>query len=222
MARCAALLDVDGTLVDSNYEHVQAWNQAFRQHGFVLPEAWIHRAIGMGGDKLVPHLLQTAEDDPRVTILGDLHDRIFRQQYIDGIQPLPGTAAFFDRLAAEHYLSVLATSAKPDELEQYVRLLGLEGRLAATVSKRDVHHTKPAPEIFAVACDKLGMAPAQVIVVGDSVWDVKAALRIGARCVGLCTGGFDREELRREGAAAVYDDLPTLLEQWQDSPFTRA
>lgn len=219
MTKRAAILDIDGTLVDSNYEHVRAWYDAFRQFGIVVPEAWIHRSIGMGGDKLVPHLLNSDENDPRVKPLSDAHDRIFRAQYIEGIQALPGTAAFFDCLEQHGYAMALATSAKPDELEHYIRLLGLGDRLAATVSKGDVQETKPAPEIFAVACEKLGLDPSRGIAVGDSVWDAESAGRVGLRLVGVCTGGFDDDELLEAGAAAVYKDLPQLLDCWDDSPF---
>jgi membrane protein len=174
----------------------------------------------MGGDKLIPHLLRIGEDDPRVQTLGDRHDRIFREQYIDGIQPLPGVTPFIERLAAEGFRIALATSAKSDELEHYVALLHLDGRLAATVSKADVGQTKPAPEIFAIACQKLDIRPEQAIAVGDSVWDVEAAKRLNMRLVGVCTGGFGADELRAAGAT-VYRDLPELFAQWTDSPFSR-
>lgn len=215
----AALLDIDGTLVDSNYEHVRAWYRAFRKHGITIPEAWIHRSVGMGGDKLIPHLLHIDEDDPFVRAVAGLHDAIFKDQYIEGIQPLPGVAAFIDRLVDAGYPIALASSAKAGELEHYVALLHLEGCLAATVSKADVEQTKPSPEIFAIACQKLGISPDQAIAVGDSVWDVEAAKRLGLRLVGVCTGGFGRAELREAGAVAIYDDLPDLLAQWAGSPF---
>lgn len=216
--RDAVLLDIDGTLVDSNYEHVRAWYQAFRRHDITIPEAWIHRSVGMGGDKLLPHLLHIDEDDPLVQTLADLQGVIFKEQYLAEIQPLPGVAPFVDRLVAGGSRVALATSAKEDELEHYVALLRLEGRVAATVSKADVEQTKPAPEIFAIACQKLDVAPERAIAVGDSVWDVAAARKLGLRLVGVCTGGFDRAELQTAGAAAVYDDLPDLLAHWSASP----
>ena len=222
MAQRAAILDIDGTLVDSNYEHVRAWYGAFREHGVTVPQAWIHRSTGMGGDKLVPHLLGWAEDDPRVKQVGERHDAIFSEQYMAGIQPLPGARAFLDRLLREGIAVALGTSAKGEELEHYVGLLGLQGQLAATVSKADVGQTKPAPEVFGEVLRTLGIGVDDAVAVGDSVWDGEAARKLGLCFVGLRTGGFGEAELRGASAVQVYDDLPALLAGWDDGPFGTA
>lgn len=219
MRERGVLLDIDGTLVDSNYEHVRAWYRAFRDSGMVIPQAWIHRSLGMGGDKLVPHLLGCGADDPRIKALGSAHDRIFTAHFIDDIQPLPGVQEFIDHALRSGYRIALASSAGPAELDRYIALLHLEGRLAATVSKGDVSESKPAPDIFAGALERLGIARERCLAVGDSVWDVEAAAGAGVATVGLSTGGFDAAELRGAGAVAVYDDLPDLLRHWSSSPF---
>lgn len=215
----AALLDIDGTLVDSNYEHVRAWYRAFAEQGITVAQAAIHGAIGMGGDKLVPHLLGRDADDPVAKKASEAHDGLFRRDYKDHIRPLPGVRAFLDRLRESGIAIALATSAKSDELEHYVALLGLEGQLAATVSQADVEQTKPAPEIFGAALERLGVDAAGAIAVGDTIWDGQAARHLGVRFVAVRTGGIGAGELREAGALAVYDDLQALVGDWARGPF---
>jgi HAD superfamily hydrolase (TIGR01509 family) len=222
MSKKAAILDIDGTLIDSNYEHVRAWARAFRQHGANFPQAAIHHLIGMGGDHLVPHLLQCAEDDPRVEPIQETHGELYKKEYLPTVRPLPGADALLSRLETEGFLLCLASSAHADEVEHYQELLGVQDRLDGVVTQDDVEESKPSTDIFSTACRKLGIRPEEAILLGDSVWDAKAAEPLGIVMVALRTGGFCEEELRAAGAAAVYRDLPHLLEEWDRSPFGKS
>lgn len=215
----AAFLDVDGTLVDSNYEHTRAWYRILCQWDLVFPEVRIHRAIGMGSDQLVPYLTGWERDDPRLKQLSEARGELFKEEYLPHIRPLPAATEFVRRLREAGYRICLASSAKEEEVEHYTRLLEIADLLDATTSHADVEATKPEPDLFQVASKKLGVPPAAAIVVGDSVWDGKAAAHAGMRFVGLGTGGFSAAELQDAGAVAVYNELPELLKCWESSPF---
>jgi len=217
----AAILDVDGTLVDSNYEHVRAWHEVLDEHGYHVPQAAIHRGIGMGGDKLVPHLLRCEEDDPVVKQLGEAHGERFKERYLDEIRPLPCAREFVRRLKESGYRVCLASSAHRHELDRHVEKLGVGELLDGSTCKEDVSESKPEPDIFAAACERVGVEPANAVLVGDSVWDGEAGKKLQMTFVGLLTGGFGAEELRAASAAAVYPDLRALLEEWERSPFRR-
>lgn len=219
--KTTAILDIDGTLIDSNYDHVRAWHHLFRRQGLFVPQVAIHRGVGMGGDQLLPHLLGWEEGDPRIKQLSDIRGELYRSEYIEQIRPLPGVEAFIARLEASGYRIALASSSDASELEHYVQLLNLAGRLDACVSKGDVEESKPEPDVFATALRKVDAGVGEALVLGDSVWDGAAARRLGLDFVGVLTGGFGEDELRRAGAVEVYRDLPHLLEEWDESPFGR-
>jgi len=219
MKPLAAILDVDGTLVDSNYEHTRAWYRTLREWDLTLPQARIHKSIGMGSDQLVPHLTGWKRDDPRLEALSLARAELFQREYLAQIRPLPGATEFVRQLKESGYRICLASSAKSDEVKHYTELLAIGDLLDETTSDQDVEATKPAPELFDQACERLGVSPGAALVVGDSVWDGKAAERAGIRFVGLCTGGFSAAELREAGAVAVYAELPEVLARWDSSPF---
>ena len=207
----AVLLDVDGTLVDSNYQHALSWHRAFAQHGCDIPAWRTHRAIGMGGDMLVPALAGeewAAEHGEAVqateaALFGELIDRV---------APLPGARAFLELLALRGHAVVLSSSAKAHELEHYVELLGARDLVQAATTSADVERTKPEPDVIRAGLDKLG-DPDTAVMVGDSVYDVVAAARAKLPTVALLTGGFGAGELEQAGAAQVLDDLPALIGQ---------
>ncbi len=215
----AIVLDVDGTLVDSNYEHIRAWYEAFCEAGIGMPQARIHQAIGMGGDQLIPHLLGWGANDPCSKALSERHGAIFKDRYLAQVRPLPAATDFVRRLADAGCRVALASSAQAHELDHYIELLDIQSSLAATVSKADVGKTKPAPDVFAVACEKLGVSPDQAIAMGDTVWDGESARRVGMRFVAVCTGWVAACALQQAGASATYEDLPALLADWDRSPF---
>ena len=212
----AALFDVDGTLVDTNYLHTAAWWEAFARAGHDVPMASIHRAIGMGSDRLLDTLLPAGRDPAADEIIKIAHSALY-QVYWPQLRPLPGAA---DLLRACHEAGlrvVLASSADPRELDVLREALDAEEAIDAATSAGDVDSSKPAPDLVHVALDQAGASPAQTVFVGDSVWDAQACQKAGVPCIGVLSGGTSREELLSAGAAAVYRDPAELLAQFPGS-----
>jgi membrane protein len=206
----AVLLDVDGTLIDNNLLHVLAWSRAFRRTGVEKPAAEILGAIGMGGDRLVPALLPDV--DP--TTADDLRER-HREAYVaSGLihhsEVLPGAIELLGALRRRGVRTALASSAKAEELAHYLTLLGGEDVVDAIVTSADVPATKPEPHLFAVALEKLGK-PAKALVIGDTVYDIEAAKKLGLPCLAVLTGGIDRRTLEAAGPAAVHEGVAVIV-----------
>ena len=211
----AVLLDVDGTLVDSNYFHTVAWWRALRGKGHVVPMARIHRLVGMGADTFLEELLGEHDD-----ALEDAWQAEFAGLR-DDIAALPG-AADLARAAKERGATVvLATSGKPDDVEVLRRTLGADQWIDGAVNSSEVEASKPAPDIFGRALEVAGATPEEAVVVGDTVWDVKAAAACGVTCVTVTCGGISEAELESAGAAAVYRDPGDLVANFDTSPLGR-
>jgi len=174
----AALLDVDGTLIDSNYQHALAWFRAFREHGFVLPVWRIHRAVGMGGDQLVPTLLGEEVDEKQGDEIRETRDPIYKE-LMPEVQPLEGAHELIADLKERGLTIVLASSSPEDELDHYLELLHARDLADAWTTKEDVDATKPAPDLVRAALEKAGTDSAAMI--GDTRWDVEAAGKAGSR-----------------------------------------
>ncbi|HYJ28799.1 MAG TPA: HAD family hydrolase [Allosphingosinicella sp.] len=206
----AVLFDVDGTLVDSNDLHAAAWQEAFRHFGIVLPYGRIRGQIGKGGDNLIPSLLPQE-------IAGRLQDEIesfrsdlFKRDYLHKARPFAGAGDLLRRLHEDDTKLVLATSAQQDELDFHIERLGCRDFLTATTTRDDVAHSKPCPDIFEAALDKvMPLNGGTAVVVGDTPWDIEAAARLGVPAVAVRCGGFEEEEL--SGAAAIYDGPQDLI-----------
>jgi len=215
MSAPAAILDVDGTLVDSNYHHALAWYRALRQHGQVLPVWRIHRAIGMGGDQIVRGLCGDAVEDE----LGEdirAAEKALYMAVIEEVAPLEGARALMEDLKRLDRRVVLASSAKPDEVEHYLDLLDARGLADAWTSAGDVEQTKPEPDLVESALEKIGGGDA--VMVGDSTWDCEAAGNAGVTTIAVLTGGFSEPELTDAGAVAVYRSIEELRQRLADSP----
>jgi HAD superfamily hydrolase (TIGR01549 family) len=211
----AAILDVDGTLIDSNYQHTLAWWRAFRANGVTLPMWRVHRHIGMGGDNLVEAL--TDAEFERET--GDAVRRAEGERYaelIDEVQPFAGARELIVELRRRGHLVVLASSAKQDELDHYLDLLDAHDLADAWTSSADVEATKPDPDVVVAAMRKAEALSA--VMVGDTPWDVEAAQRAEVKTIGVLTGGFSDQELRDAGAVAVFESLPELREDLDATP----
>ena len=218
MTRISALLfDIDGTLVDSNDYHVQAWLEVFREAGHEFTPEIIHGQVGKGGDNLLPALLPDLPEEEQERI-AEGHGPLYRDKYMAQVRPFPGARDLLARGKQEGFTIALATSANPEELDHYVELLDARELIDVTTSKGDVEATKPAPDIFAAAVDKAGVRPEEALVIGDTPYDVLAANRAGVQAIGLLSGGFSEEDLRAAGAIAVYKDAADLLAQWDSSP----
>jgi HAD superfamily hydrolase (TIGR01509 family) len=211
----AAILDVDGTLVDTNYQHVLAWYRAFRQNGLVVPVWQLHRHVGMGGDQYVAAVADEDFDAEHGDDVRAAHDALYLAQ-IDEVELLPGARDLLRELKRRGHTVVLASSAKEQELDHYLELLDAREVVDAWTSSADVDATKPAPDLVEVAREKA--SGGEAVLVGDTPWDIRAAERAGVVTIGVLTGGFAREELA--GAVAVFESLPELLERIGETPLT--
>ena len=215
MTKPAAILDIDGTLVDTNYQHALAWYQAFRQHDVRLPVWRIHRHIGMGGDQLISSL---AGDDVEEELGDDIRaaEKALYLSMIQMTQPLEGARELIAELKDQGRQVVLASSAKPQEVEHYLDVLDARELADDWTTSGDVENTKPEPDLVLAALEKLGTKKA--VMVGDTPWDVEAAERAGIETVAVLTGGFSEQELREAGAAAVFESIVALREGIADTP----
>jgi HAD superfamily hydrolase (TIGR01509 family) len=211
----AALLDVDGTLIDSNYQHALAWYRAFRRHGIVLPVWRIHRAIGMGGDQLVPALVGREIEEEHGDEIRDTRTPLY-QELIGEVEPFHGAHDLIADLKERGLCVVLASSSPADELEHYLELLGARDLADAWTTKDDVQRTKPAPDLVQAALEKAGTENA--VMVGDTRWDIEAAHQAGVETVAVITGGWSKHELREAGAAAVFESVDELRHRLDETP----
>lgn len=214
----AVFFDIDGTLVDSNDQHAAAWAETLSEAGHRLPKAAIRGQLGKGADNLVPALLPGATAE-QAEALGERCGAIYKAKYLAEVRPFPGARALLERVAAAGQTVVLATSGSAEERDHYVELLDAAELVTASTSADDAEHTKPAPDIFRAALEKVApLGPDEVIVVGDSPFDVEAARAIGIAAVALRSGGFDEAVLEEAGAVRVYDDVAALLAAYEESP----
>jgi membrane protein len=213
----AVLFDIDGTLVDSNDMHVLAWEEAFAGIGASFDRDVIHSQIGKGTDMLVPTLLPDLGEDEQEA-LGEAHGAIFKAKYLGKAKPFAHAHDLLAKARAAGQRVVLASSASQGELDHYLDLLDARDLVDATTSSDDVEKTKPAPDIFATAIRKIGADPAEVIVVGDTPYDVEAAAKCGIAAIALRSGKFSDDALNAAGAIAIYDDAAALLERYDASP----
>ncbi|MEU0409675.1 HAD family hydrolase [Streptomyces griseorubiginosus] len=212
----AAVFDVDGTLVDTNHLHVTTWWEALRQAGHQVPMHAVHRAIGLGSDDLVAHLLGDDRDKDRDAELSAAHKALYGQ-YFDRLPALQDAGRLLRRLDHEGWRVVLATSAGGAELSALRRAIDADEAIMATASADDVEEGKPAPEPVEHALELAGVPAARAVFVGDTVWDMRAGTRAGVRCVGVLCGGIPRADLEEAGAQAIYDDPAHLLANLSDS-----
>jgi HAD superfamily hydrolase (TIGR01509 family) len=213
-----AILDIDGTLVDTNYHHAIAWYRAFRQHEIVLPIWRIHRHIGMGGDQLVQALTderteQQKGDDIRAA------EKTLYFQLIDEVQPMADSRELIEQLKGRGHTVVLASSAKADEVEHYLDLLDARELADDWTTSADVESTKPAPDLVSAALEKAGASAEDAVMVGDTPWDVEAAGKAGVDTIAVRTGGFAISELEEAGAKAVFESVTELCERLDETPF---
>lgn len=206
-----AILDVDGTLVDSTYHHALAWQRAFRRHEVQIPMWRIHREIGKGGDRLVPDLAGDDVERDKGDTLRDLQHDLYAE-LLPEVQPLDGAHELLATLKDDGWLVALASSGRADEIDRYLDLLDARELTDAVVSSADVDTSKPAPDVLCLALEQAApdLDPDSALMIGDATWDCEAAHRAGMTPVGVLSGGFSRAELQAAGAVAVFDTLPQL------------
>jgi HAD superfamily hydrolase (TIGR01549 family) len=211
----AAILDIDGTLVDTNYQHAVAWYMAFRQHDVFLPVWRIHRHVGMGGDQLVAALAGEDFDKESGDGVRAAHDALYLAE-IQSVSVLDGARDLIADLKQRGHPVVLASSAKAREADHYLDLLDARDLVDAWTTSDDVEQTKPNPDLVKAALEKLGRDDG--VMVGDTPWDVRAAAKTDVPTIAVRTGGFSAEELREAGAANVFESIQELRERLDETP----
>jgi HAD superfamily hydrolase (TIGR01509 family) len=205
-----AILDIDGTLVDTNYQHALAWYRAFRAHGHTVQVWQAHRHIGMGGDQLVEALIGEQAAAEQGEEIRDFEGDAYGEMIAE-VQPLKGARELLVDLHEQGFALVLASSAKEEEVDHYLDLLEARGIVDSWTTSGDVEQTKPAPDLIHAALEKAERADGdRVLMIGDSVWDVEAAKKAGIPTLAVLTGGFSEEELREAGAAAVVREIEEI------------
>jgi HAD superfamily hydrolase (TIGR01549 family) len=211
----AAILDIDGTLVDTNYQHAIAWYRAFRASGVTLPVWRIHRHIGMGGDQLVGALAGDDFESERGDEVRDAEKDLY-MELIGEVEPMDGARELIERLCDSERSVILASSAKQDEVDHYLELLDARELVDGWTTSDDVESTKPEPDLVHAALDKAGTE--EGVMIGDTTWDIEAAKKAGVQTLAVRTGGFGEDELRDAGALEVYESVRELYEKLDQTP----
>jgi HAD superfamily hydrolase (TIGR01509 family) len=219
----ALLFDIDGTLVDSVDLHAHAWQEAFEHFGKRIPFQAIRSQIGKGGDQLMKEFLSPQELEERGEEIDKYRTDLYKRKYLGQVRGFPRVRELFQALLARKLPIALASSAKGDELALYKELAGIADLIDTETSADDAERSKPYPDIFAVALERLGkkVRKDRVYVIGDSPWDAIAAGRLGVRTLGVLCGGFPEGELRKAGCIAIYRDPADLLARLDESPIVR-
>ena len=213
----AAILDVDGTLVDTNFHHAIAWYRALRQHDLPLPLWRIHRSIGMGGDHMVTELAGEEVEEEKGDSIRQAEKALYLA-LIEEVEPLAGSRELIQDLKDRDFSVILASSAKPNEMDHYLDLLDARELADDWTTGADVESTKPDPDLVEAALQKADTREA--VLVGDSSWDVESAKRAEIETVAVLTGGFGDDELREMGAVQVYQSIEELRQDLDNTPLT--
>lgn len=210
------IFDVDGTLIDSNDAHARAWVAALAEHGYDVPFERVRRLIGMGGDKLLPSVAGIDTDSERGKQIDKRRGAIFQQRFLPKVGAFPQVRPLLERLSADGMRLVVASSAKGDEIDTLLERTGAADLFESSTSSSDAPRSKPDPDIVEAALGQLGLPAGQVLMIGDTPYDVEAAAKAGIGIVALRSGGWGDADLA--GALAVYNDPADLLAGYDDSP----
>jgi len=214
------LLDVDGTLIDSNRAHAESWHDTLLEFGRDVPAETILPLIGMGGDKLLPKFLGVDAESERGKEFSERRAEVFREHYVPRLRTTPGAAALVKHLRGAGYRLIIATSAKEEEMNAMLEQVGLDDLIARRTTSDDADRSKPDPDIVQAALKKSGLRAHEAIMIGDTPYDIEAAARAGVRTIAFESGGWSRDALA--GAVAVYTDPAHLLREFTASPFADA
>jgi HAD superfamily hydrolase (TIGR01509 family) len=216
----AFLFDIDGTLLDSVDLHAQAWAEILHKYGFDVPASAVRTQIGKGGDELLPVFVPKDVLEREGERMKDERGELFKTKYLPRVRPFPKVRELFERLKGDGKQVALASSGKKDEVKEYKRIAGISDLIDDQTSADDVERSKPHPDIFLAALDKLGNPDRQsVLAVGDTPYDAEAAGKAGLRTIGVLCGGFPAEDLKKAGCVALYRDPADLLAhyaEWAD------
>lgn len=210
------LLDMDGTLVDSNDAHARAWHRAFTDNGQPIAYDEIRQRIGMGGDNLIPALLGIEKETALGTRISERRTEIFRGEYLPHIRPFPGVRPLLERMRASGFRLAIASSSPDQELDPLIDIAGIGDLLEKSTSADDAESSKPDPDIVHATLEQLDLHPDDAVMLGDTPYDIAAAGRAGLGVIAFRCGGFSDEDLT--GALAIFDGPADLLERWEESP----
>ncbi len=211
-----ALFDVDGTLTDSNDANARAWVEALREHGYEVPFDKIRRMIGMGGDNLLPQAIGKDKDSPEGKAVSERRGEVFKQKGLPTIQPFPQARELLQRLHDVGFTLVVSSSAKEDEVEALLQLVGASELFDYKTSSSDAKNSKPDPDLIQIALDKGKLSAEQSVMIGDTPYDIEAAQKAGVPTIAFRCGGWSDKDLA--GAIAIYDGPADLLAHLAESP----
>jgi HAD superfamily hydrolase (TIGR01549 family) len=216
----AVVFDIDGTLLDSVDLHAGAWQEAFKKFGYDFPFNKIRSQIGKGGDQLLPVFLSEEDQKEKGKAVTEYRSQLFKDKYLSKVKPFPYVRELFEKVKAHGQKPGVASSAKGDELKTFERIARVDDLVDAETSSADAKHSKPHPDIFEAALDRLGsdIQPEGVVIVGDSPHDAEAARKAGVRAVGVLCGGFPEKDLREAGYIAIFRDPEDLWKRYDESP----
>lgn len=209
------LLDIDGTLVLSNDEHAHAWTEAFKQHGYDVPYEKIRPLIGMGGDKLMPTAVEGLEADSDVgQAASNTREKIFLSKYAPNLHPTPGCRELLEKLIDSNIQLIVASSAKRTEKDALLKTVQIENLLPLATTSDDAEESKPEPDIVEVALQKIQMQAQEVLMIGDTPYDIEAATKANVKIVAVRCGGWKDADL--SGAIKVYEDPADILQHYDE------
>ena len=220
----AAIFDVDGTLVDSVDLHAKNWQRVLAEYGKDIPYDEVRSQIGKGSDTLLPAFFDQAELPEIKEKISKRRDALFKEEYLAQVKAFPKVRELFERLRADGIKIALASSGKTEEIEHYQKLLNVADAVDVVTTSEDAEKSKPHPDIFQAALDKLGksVVPVNAFAIGDTPYDADAAGKLGLRTVGMLCGGFSEESLREGGASVIFRDPADLLARYEQTPFATA
>ena len=212
----AFLFDVDGTLIDSVDLHAKAWQESLAHFGFEIPYEKVRGQIGKGGDQLLPVFVPADQLERLGERIEKYRDELFKREYLPRVKPFPRVRDLFLRIRRDGHRIALASSANASEVENYKKLVQVDGLVDAQTSSSDVECSKPCPDVFEIALQRVGVEPARALVVGDTPYDAIAARRAKLRAIGVLCGGFPEKDLRDAGCMKIYRDPADLLDRYSD------
>ncbi len=210
------ILDMDGTLVDTNAAHAQTWVDTLKSFGFEVTLEIVRPLIGLGGDKMLPRLTGRTQDSALGKKIAEQRSTCFEAHYLPSVKPFPDVRELLDRMRQAGLKVLIASSSRRDHLEALIEVARITDRVDGVVSASDVEQSKPDPDVIEAALAKLGMAPSEVVMIGDTPYDIEAAARVEVRTIALRCGGWPAEGLT--GAIAAYADPADLLAHFEASP----
>jgi HAD superfamily hydrolase (TIGR01509 family) len=214
----AVIFDVDGTLIDSVDQHALAWLKTFRRWKVYPTFEAVRGQIGKGGDQMMPVFLPTEVVEREGEAIEQFRHDIFEREFLPGVQAFPEVPALFERVRRDRRKTVLASSAKGDELERYKEIAGISDLIEEATSADDAERSKPFPDIFLAALEAASVRADEAVVIGDTPYDAEAAVKAGVRPIGVLCGGFPEADLRAAGCIAIYRDPAHLLAEYDRSP----